>query len=223
MSDPVEVITFAHGRVEIHYAWYDVESPDRWGNEDVFLGEIDTRHFRIGRERWTKHTAYPYLPYGDWPWDYENVDFYDLPDNSVESEEELRRVWEEEKETDYVAFPVELCPQRYGHARLYEVQSGSGEEPDGFVFVKTPWGENATPLQQLASVKDQPFDPYTLFRRVLAQWNEYLSGEVYECYLFIYAEGPDPVDSIADVYGLGRAQEIAREMISSELQAETKE
>jgi hypothetical protein len=107
MYGPYETFEHAGLLVKMYQDDY-ARSPEDWGNEDVFLGALDSRHYSLGRRR-----ARFYRP-GD-------ADEDDYDPNGTHYQE------------GYTAFPVELLD--YGSNGL-KIRFCDPDDADGAIFVK---------------------------------------------------------------------------------------
>lgn len=180
------------------------DAPDAYGDDAVFLSELESRRYCIGRKGWGKSDAEPFIPYGEGPWDYENTDYYDLAEQ-VGSEQELREAYEGRcRPTPYEVYPVRLAVCGSNGAQIYECEYDKAE---GYIFVKLPYRSE---IERLAHID---FDADKLAKNLLKEWNTYLSGEVYR--VTLYDSSNDIVESACSIYGYKEAEEVAQDLYQS--------
>lgn len=181
------------------------QSPEEWGDTEVFLGAVSNhRRFYCGREDEPAESARRYVPWGEGPWEWDESRNGRLAlgyEAWFEDEADMRLAWEEEHDTGYAVFPVELVD--YG-ANGQALRECTHREADGYIFVKVPWSCD------LERVAYPDFDAKGRKDAILADWNQYLGGEVY----MVDVEDSDgeSLESCCGFYGLESAKEWAKEV-----------
>lgn len=173
----------------------DAECPE-WDSE-AWLGRLETRNYRIGRKGWEKHEANPYIPWGEGPWNFENCSWDDLGAR-VDTEQELKQAWEEERKTDMEVFAVKLLDYGSNGARLRFCDDAKA---DGYVFVKVPYSCDLERLNHL------DFNADRCATIIVDQWNTYLEGDVHMA--AVENSDGDTLECCGGFYG----EESAREWI----------
>ena len=178
------------------------DSPEAWGDEDAFLGAVNTRNCNFGRKNWGKNFALYHIPFGEGPWLFDNPDM-EMAEN-VDSEQELQEAWAGCFDPSIEVFPVEYMDYGCNGGRLRECDHHNA---DGYIFICVPWRSE---IEKLAHAD---FDVQAIKDALLKEWNQYLSGEVYTA--AICDNTGDFVDSCGGFYGEETAWEWAQEMIDS--------
>lgn len=177
-------------------------NPDTWGNEEFFLGELNTRNYGLGRKGWGKSDAEKHIPFGEGPWDIENTDYYDLAlrtDDPVE----LRAHWEDVHDKGWIVYAVKV--RDYG-SNGCRIEESDHDDCDGYVFVKLPYSSD---LERLTM---PDFDPDALKDSLLETWNAYASGDVHEA--VIKDSDGEIVESCCGFYGEENAEEWAKDTVN---------
>jgi len=171
------------------------ESPEAFGDEDCFLGQVSRRgRVTFGRLGWDKDMAVPYIPYGEGPWSVEGHDYYE---SGAQTEADIRKLYEEQRGWEYEVFPVEY--RDYG-CHGGKLCFSDDEDADGYIFVRVPWKTDC-PIDRMAHEICEDF--VALPERatyLLEQWNIYLSGEVY--YVTICSRDGDVLEGMGGMYGM---------------------
>lgn len=149
------------------------ESPDDWGDEDIFLSETKNRNCTIGRRSLSAEEAgRKYCEWGEGPY---NMDHLDCGKDAAEILQ-MQEDYDFYHQSGFMVFPVSLldygsngCQLRYWYPGRYN------GEPDGYLVVKWP----ESPLEQLAELAEWDKLPDERADMMMKEWNTYLSGEVY--------------------------------------------
>lgn len=146
------------------------DSPDDWGNDEIFLGYIDTRHYRMGRADFKVEYGHRHLP-----WE-EVADQPSILEHWGDSDTFSKEKWEEDVfKEGYDVFPVRLLDYGSNGAQLKMCQPC---DADGYIWVKN----SDTPMSRLSDVLENNGESsHSRAEGLLETWNQYLSGEVY-CY-----------------------------------------
>lgn len=186
------------------------DSPDDWGNDEAFLGEVRTRNYSMGRKSMGKVTAsLRYTPWGCGRWEPSE----DCTPAEVQS---LREEYDCYHDPDWTSFPVALINhgggnvslQMWDHEDFPSHNRYRMEEPDGYVVIHYP----EDPLSQMACLQRWgEKSPQEVAEGIIAVWNQYLEGDVYivsiaEVSATITEDGVeyeeiDMVDSCGGIYG----------------------
>lgn len=234
-------------RDEIEYKGYRIvidqddchESPDAWGDDEVFLGEIKTSRYQLGRANYTKTDGQGYLPWGTGVWCQEPwgevIPAESWLEDTMGQEErdwaearEKYEEWEYQQQVHqrtkelYWVFPVCLRDYGGGNIRLVEGDAEDEESYDGWVYVK----KQPTAMSLLAEVLTGEL-PQARFESLLEIWNQYCEGDVWS--FRIYRQGDEDgeegevVDSCGGYYGYEYAMAEAKACVDWQVrQAETK-
>lgn len=180
---------------------HDAESPEGWGYADYFLGELDhSRYSKMGREGCDKRDAWRYLPFGEGPWEFGSR----LQEDEYwqrEDEADLREAWEDEQETGFEVFAVELVD--YGSNGV-ALRYCDHEEANGYIFIKVPWES------ELERIAHPDFDPKAMADGVMEEWSQYLEGDVH--WARVEDSDGETIESCGGFYGIDAAKEWCEEM-----------
>jgi len=217
-----------------------VDSPDDWGDVEVFLGWTENRRHCCGRRKWPKEDAKVYMEWGEGPWTTvyggaippEEWD-EDGPHDGWEFKEAhgLYEEWlshqEEESDTTYSVFGVEIAD--YGGGNVALRFNDNWDDNDGYIFVRVPGGR--TPMARLAAqaADTETTTPFERAKALMATWNQYLQGDVW-CYDVGKIVGTDEdgdlvvedADSCAGYYGFSDCKEAAESIVDSLVEQELK-
>ena len=136
----------------------DYQSPNDWGNEDLFL-VYDHRQFLVERKGFSPSRIYDYM------WAKEQVD--DNNDSDGDYKEEMESYSEYEA---YWIFPVDA----YIHSGVHLSLANTRDYPDRRWDVST----SGYVLAKKECWKDVE-DAYKVAESLIEEWNQCLSGEIY--------------------------------------------
>ena len=144
------------------------ESPDDWGNEELFL-VYDHRQFSVSRKGFEPGDIYDYIMSLCHP-----DDEFDVGDYS-----------------DYYIYPVEAYIHSGVSLSLFEGTTSSNWDSSvsGYILIKKSY---VLKYPNIISDKDKIDKAYELANTLIKEWNQYLFGEVYGYII----EKPDIVYSI---------------------------
>lgn len=131
----------------------EAESPDEWGDQESFLGRVETAGYACGREG--------FAIVGD---------YFESHPVEVMKEGGDIWIWSNGEQVPYLLFPV-MCLRGQGGFELYSIQEPS--RAHGFIFVRV-----RSDLEQLADTEEG----CTADKRAawtLDLWNQWLRGDVY--------------------------------------------
>ncbi len=170
----------------------DAESPDVWGNEDLFL-VYDHRDFNVERKGIIPREIHQYLTYPPKPKKekfgfIENNTFNGEPseftlEGGKEAYEEALEEWENNKDfsdySDYFIFPVDA----YIHSGVNLSLANTVNYPDrrwdvsttGYVLVKKDILKDSSKHEE--DLTEEEANKYA--ESLIKEWNQYLSGDVY--------------------------------------------
>ena len=147
-------------RIKIRQSEFS-ESPDDWGNDDIFL-VYDHRQFDVRREGFAPEDIFDYL----------SIKKALTKENTFQDKEELEDDLKGyfDYESEYWIFPVDA----YIHSGVHISLANTKDYPD------RRWDVSTTGYI-LASKEDwtEVEDAYKAAESLVEEWNQYLSGEVY--------------------------------------------
>jgi hypothetical protein len=171
----------------------DPQSPEDFGDDQEFLGEVNFRNYRFGRKHYDKDEARGHMPWGEEPWttaygsaeppdewkETDGVDWWEWEEaieaySSWKSTQDHMAKHELER---YEIFGVEFIDYGGGSGRLRLTEQW--DRVDGCIWVLVPHGD--TPMAHLAAcVNDtETRTSEQRARMVLDLWNQYLEGDVW--------------------------------------------